>query len=613
MSKLIHILLLVVSNAFIVKPRIILPRNTIIRKYAPRFGEDYSFSELIKKIDGKQINNIFLIERSNDILAIDKSNVNHVVKSTSDLTTILYDKIYHAGINFEVVKSGSNVLTNIGALVGNIIFPLIILYFLFSSARMLQSNPMGGIMSNNQNGNNNMEVVTQTNVTFSYVAGCDEVKEEVMEVVDFIKDSKVYTDIGAKLPKGILLNGPPGTGKTLLARAVAGETNSTFVSISGSQFTELFVGLGASRVRQLFKTAKENKPCIIFIDEIDAIGKKRQSGANFGNDEREQTLNELLTNMDGFDKNDEIVVIGATNRIDSLDDALLRSGRFDRKIYVPLPDKPAREEIAKIHFNNKPLSSDVNLTSVAEITVGFSGADFANLANEAAIQCIRKNRTEIDSSSIEEAYEKILVGLEPKKETRDIETLRSIAYHELGHALLVVHFEEFFDLRKVSIKGTKSGTGGVTLFIPRDKYTYLPTKKYMLARMIVALGGRAAEIVMNECLDDKIGKSTNGYFNDFNDLDISTGAYQDIKEVKRLANEYVKEYGFGDAIYPINDGWESDNTKEDIDSYIVNLIDFALYTAKDILKNQIEYIYELTEILLEKKEIDMRNMTIVKK
>ena len=362
-------------------------------------------------------------------------------------------------------------------------------------------------------------------------------------------------------------------------------------------------------MRQLFKTAKENKPCIIFIDEIDAIGKKRQSGANFGNDEREQTLNELLTNMDGFDKNDEVVVIGATNRIDSLDEALLRSGRFDRKIYVPLPDKPAREEIAKIHFNNKPLSNDVNLTSVAEITGGFSGADFANLANEAAIQSIRKNKTKIDSMSIEKAYEKILVGLEPKKENRDIDTLRSVAYHELGHALLVVHFEEFFDLRKVSIKGTKSGTGGVTLFLPKDKFTYLPTKKYILARMIVALGGRAAEIVMNEGGDER----TDEYFEDFDDLDISTGAYQDIQEVKKLATDYVKNFGFGDAIYPVNDGWESDTTKDDIDSYIVNLIDFALYTAKDILKNQIVYIYELIEILLEEKEIDMRTRKIVKK
>ena len=607
MAKCLTFLLLVVSNAFIVKPSSLLHRNRIIRKYSPSFGEEYSFSELIKKIDNKQISNVFLIERSNDLLAIDKHAVNHVVKSTSDLTSIVYDKIYNAGINFEVIKTGSNILTNIGAFVGNILFPGIILYFLFSSARTLQQG--SAMMPNNMNNNkNNMELIRETNVTFADVAGCDEVKEEVMEVVDYIKNSDNYNNIGAKLPKGILLNGPPGTGKTLLARAVAGETNSTFISIGGSQFTELFVGLGASRVRQLFKTAKENKPCIIFIDEIDAIGKMRQSGANFGNDEREQTLNELLTNMDGFDKNEEIVVIAATNRLDSLDEALLRSGRFDRKIYVPLPDKQAREEIANIHFNNKPLSKDVNLTSIAEITVGFSGADFANLANEAAIQSIRKNKTEIDSSSIEEAYEKILIGLEPKKETRDIETLRSVAYHELGHALLVVHFEEFFDLRKVSIKGTKSGTGGVTLFTPKDKYTYMPTKKYLLSRMIVALGGRAAEIIMNEGYN----LTTNEYFEDFTDLDISTGAYQDIKEVKRLASEYVKEYGFGDAIYPISDGFESDNTREDVDTYIVNIIDFALHTAKEILRNQRQYIYELTEILLEEKEIDMRTRKIKK-
>lgn len=608
MANFFTCLLLVVSNAFVVRPSSFIPRKTITRRFAPGFGEEYSFSELIKKIDGKQISNVFLIERSNDLLAIDKHHVNHVVKSTSGLTNILFDKIYNAGINFEVVKTGSNALNNIAGLVGNIIFPAVILYFLFSSARVIQQQNGGGIM-NNPSGKNNMELVKQTNVTFADVAGCDEVKEEVMEVVDYIKNSEIYDEIGAKLPKGILLNGPPGTGKTLLARAVAGETNSTFISISGSQFAELFVGLGASRVRQLFKTAKENKPCIIFIDEIDAIGKQRQSGANFGNDEREQTLNELLTNMDGFDKNEEIVVIAATNRMDTLDNALLRAGRFDRKIYVPLPDKPAREEIAKIHFNNKPLSDDVNLTTISEITVGFSGADFANLANEAAIQSIRKNKTEIDAKSIEEAYEKILIGLEPKEETRSIETLRSVAYHELGHALLVVHFEEFFDLRKVSIKGTKSGTGGVTLFIPKDKYTYMPTKKYILARMIVAMGGRAAETVMNEGYDS----GSNEYFEDFSDLDVSIGAYKDIEEVKRLATEYVKEYGFGDAIYPISDGRESDNSKENMDTYIVNLIDFALDTAKEILRNQRQYMYELSEILLEEKEIDMRTRKIIKK
>ena len=608
MAKILTCLLLVVSNAFVVKPSSFLPRQNIMRKFTPTFGEDYSFSELIKKIDGKQISNVFLIERSNDLLAIDKHQVNHVVKSTSELTNILFDKIYNAGINFEVVKTGSNALNNIAGLVGNIIFPAVILYFLFSSARVIQQQNGGGLM-NNPTGKNNMELVKETNVTFADVAGCDEVKEEVMEVVDYIKNSEMYDEIGAKLPKGILLNGPPGTGKTLLARAVAGETNSTFISISGSQFAELFVGLGASRVRQLFKTAKKNKPCIIFIDEIDAIGKQRQSGANFGNDEREQTLNELLTNMDGFDKNEEIVVIAATNRMDTLDNALLRAGRFDRKIYVPLPDKPAREEIAKIHFNNKPLSDDVNLTTISEITVGFSGADFANLANEAAIQSIRKNKTEIDAKSIEEAYEKILIGLEPKEETRSIDTLRSVAYHELGHALLVVHFEEFFDLRKVSIKGTKSGTGGVTLFIPKDKYTYMPTKKYILARMIVAMGGRAAETVMNEGYDS----GSNEYFENFSDLDVSTGAYKDIQEVKRLATEYVKEYGFGDAIYPISDGRESDNSKENMDTYIVNLIDFALDTAKEILRNQRQYMYELSEILLEEKEIDMRTRKIIKK
>tara|TARA_B100000401_G_scaffold104308_3_gene67602 strand:- start:1230 stop:3062 length:1833 start_codon:yes stop_codon:yes gene_type:complete len=607
MKRILLLAILNIVTSFNINTPSSYTRNIKLRQTpgGVELGAPYTFSQLVNTIDERKISDILLIDNRNDIVAFDNDKIGHFVKSTSQFTNLIFEKALKYNINFEVMKPEPNAFSSFGGFISNIVFPGFIIYLLVSSLRFIRG---GGLPSNINPNENKMEIVKDTGVTFDDVAGCDEVKTEVMEIVDYINNSDKYEALGAKLPKGILLNGPPGTGKTLLARAIAGETGANFISISGSQFSELFVGLGASRVRQLFKTARENMPCIIFIDEIDAIGKKRQSGINFGNDEREQTLNELLTNMDGFEKNDEIVVVGATNIIDSLDDALLRSGRFDRKIYVPLPDKPARKDIANIHFKNKPLANDVNLTTIATITSGFSGADFANLANEAAIQSVRANKTLIDKDSIEEAYEKMVVGLVTKEDKRDSDVLTQVAYHELGHALVVDHFYEFFDLRKISIKGTKSGIGGVTMFTVKEKFNYLPTKKFMLAKMIVAMGGRAGELVMSD-EDEKLGIESD-YFAKFEDLDISTGAIQDIREVKQLASDFITEYGFIDSIYPISQDKTSETTKEDIDRNVVSLVNFALHTAIEILKNRVDAMEDLSQYLLLEKEIDMTSEKI---
>ena len=381
---------------------------------------------------------------------------------------------------------------------------------------------------------NNPKLVENVNVTFADVAGIDEAKNELVEIVDFLKAPEKFTSAGAIIPSGALLEGPPGTGKTLLARAVAGEAGVSFISASGSEFIEMFVGVGASRVRKLFELAKENKPCVIFIDEIDAIGRQRGAGINGGNDEREQTLNQILTNMDGFEKSDGIVVLAATNRADILDSALTRPGRFDRKVMVSLPDRYGREEIAKIHFKNKNLANDFNYTNLALLTGGFSGADIANLANEAAIYSVRRNSTNINSQDVMNAFEKTTIGLPNLKETRSDKTLELVAYHEAGHALLVLFFKEFFELQKVTIRANKNGAGGYTLFTPIESATEMPSKKFLLANLIISLGGRAAEIILN---NDVVNTADNYYdneiFNNFDNLYITTGA-------TATYNKYIK-------------------------------------------------------------------------
>ena len=448
----------------------------------------------------------------------------------------------------------------------------------------------------------------EVTTTFEDVAGLDEAKEELEEIVDYLKVPLKYACAGAKIPKGVLLEGPPGTGKTLLARAVAGEAGVSFISASGSEFIEMFVGVGAQRVRNLFEQARENKPCVIFIDEIDAVGGRRGYGFNSGgNDEREQTLNQILTNMDGFDKSDGIIVLAATNRADTLDPALKRSGRFDRKVQVPLPDLYGRKEIAKVHLKNKPNVS-INYDNLATLTQGFSGADLATLANEAALLGVRNNVSVIDDILIQKAFEKMTIGLPKKYDMRSIESKTLVAYHEVGHAMMIQYFSEYFKLQRVTMNANTAGAGGYTLFTPKEFYDEYPTKGFFLAQIIVALGGRAAEIVYFREKNVNVNNNNNNIlhstsyllkeFNEYNDIDITSGASGDIRQANNLIKKYLEL--FENYIVPES---ISDSTQNIIDIRVSELIKECLDKAVNIIIEQKEQFYGFSKKLLEENTI----------
>ena len=368
-------------------------------------------------------------------------------------------------------------------------------------------------------------------VNFEMVAGLDEEKEELEEVVDFLKNPRKYTALGARIPKGLLLEGPPGTGKTLLAKAVAGEAGVPFFSISGSDFVEMFVGVGASRVRDLFENAKKNSPCIVFIDEIDAVARRRGTGMGGGHDEREQTLNQMLVEMDGFGVNEGIIVLAATNRVDILDPAILRPGRFDRKVVVGRPDVKGREEILKVHVKDKPLGEDVDLHRVAQTTSGFTGADLENLMNEAAILSAREDRNFIRQADIDKAFIKIGIGAEKKSKVVSDKDKKITAYHETGHAILFHLLPEVGPVHTVSIIPTGNGAGGYTMPLPERDDLYM-TRRQMLENIMVSLGGRIAEELVFD--------------------DITAGASQDIKQATAIARAMVTQYGMSEKVGMIN-------------------------------------------------------------
>ena len=436
----------------------------------------------------------------------------------------------------------------------------------------------------------------QIQTTFNDVAGLDEAKEELEEIVDFLKNPFKYGFAGAKIPKGVLLEGPPGTGKTLLARAVAGEAGVAFISASGSEFIEMFVGVGAQRVRNLFKQAQENKPCVIFIDEIDAVGGKRGYGFNSGgNDEREQTLNQILTNMDGFTIDTGIIVLAATNRADTLDPALKRSGRFDRKVTVPLPDLRGRQEIAKVHFKNKP-NVTLDFGNLAELTAGFSGADLATLANEAALLKVRTNNTEINNELALKAFEKMTIGLPKKYESRSKPVLELVACHEIGHTMMVQYFNTYFNLQRVTLNANTAGAGGYTLFTPKNEYAEYQTKGFYIAQIIVALGGRAAEIVyFKNKNNNNITLTKNNYkeFKTYSNIDITTGASGDIRQANNLAKKYLEL--FENYIVPES---ISDSTQNTIEIRVSELISECLYKAVKIIEDNIGDFHRLNKELL---------------
>jgi len=437
--------------------------------------------------------------------------------------------------------------------------------------------------------------IFQQNTTFADWAGSPEVLQECREVVSFLKDTEAYTAMGASLPKGILLEGLPGTGKTLLARAIAGEAGTGFISMAGSEFVQMFVGLGAMRVRQLFAEARKNKPCILFIDEIDAIGRKRSNAANMGgNEEREQTLNQLLSEMDGFAGNEGVVVIAATNRRDVLDDALLRPGRFDRIINVPLPDRPSRLRILQTHARNKPLDLVADQwEEVADQTDGFSGADLRNLLNEAAILSVRQNVSTISLHTIVDSAEKLLVGIRKEIDTRsDTQRLR-VALHEAGHALVCQAFPDCFQLRKVSIQETYSGAGGYTLYDLKPDARQLPTRDVLKKRLRVLLGGRAAESLI--------------YGIDH----VSTGASEDLRQASELCRSMIETYGLGNGLHNIvrpSSSPISDQLATSIDDEIMTLVREAYQDAFRILRDNRNLLQTMANHLLALRILQMEDL-----
>lgn len=435
-------------------------------------------------------------------------------------------------------------------------------------------------------------------VTFAQVAGLKEEKEELEEIVDFLKEPGKYTGVGARIPKGVLLEGPPGTGKTLLAKAVAGEAGVPFFSISGSDFVEMFVGVGASRVRDLFEEAKHNAPCIVFIDEIDAVARRRGTGMGGGHDEREQTLNQLLVEMDGFGVNEGIIVMAATNRVDILDPAILRPGRFDRKVAVGTPDIGGREEILKVHAKNKPLGDDVNLQQIAQTTAGFTGADLENLLNEAAIIAAKENRSFIANKDVKRAFVKVGIGAEKKSRIISDKEKKITAYHEAGHAILFHVLPDVGPVYTVSIIPTGVGAAGYTMPLP-EKDEMFATKSRMLQDIMVSLGGRIAEEII-------FG-------------DITTGASSDIKKATKTARRMVTRYGMSDNIGVIcydDDDDEvfigkdlahakahSEEISGEIDKEVKHIIDDCYTKAKDIILQHEDVLHSCAQLLLEKEKI----------
>lgn len=501
--------------------------------------------------------------------------------------------------SFKIKTSTDPASSTILAIIVNIV-PIVILVgvaFFFISRQMNSANKSMDFGKSRAKLNEDRK-----KVTFNEVAGLKEEKEEVQELIDFLKDPKKFQKLGARIPKGVLLVGPPGTGKTLLARAVAGEANVPFYFISGSDFVELFVGVGASRVRDMFKQAKHNAPCLIFIDEIDAVGRQRGSGIGGGHDEREQTLNQLLTEMDGFGENEGIIIIAATNRLDVLDPALLRPGRFDRQVQVNLPDKKGREEILGVHARNKIFAKGVNLSNIANRTVGFSGADLENLLNEAALLAVRKNKKSITMSEIDEAHDRVLMGPAKKSKKYTEEEKKLVAYHEAGHAVLGIKLDGANDVQKITII-PRGYAGGYTMMLPKEE-KFTATKKELIERIIGLMGGRVAEeLVFNE---------------------ITTGAHNDFEQATKIARAMVTEYGMSPlgpmqleqqegSVFLGRDYNKSRNFSSqvafEIDQEMRKIIDDCYKEAIRIIKNERKLLDLIANTLLEcetitKEQID---------
>ena len=559
--------------------------------------EDYTRAEFIADLDAGNVSEIVIQpngEAPTGYLEIQmKNGLNHKLYATdiTELETLVREYGFDPVVND--IERENWFLTYMLPMLA----VLAVGVFLFMMMNAQQAGGGNGKMMNFGKSRAKMSMGDKS-VTFAQVAGLKEEKEELEEIVDFLKEPGKYTGVGARIPKGVLLEGPPGTGKTLLAKAVAGEAGVPFFSISGSDFVEMFVGVGASRVRDLFEEAKHNAPCIVFIDEIDAVARRRGTGMGGGHDEREQTLNQLLVEMDGFGVNEGIIVMAATNRVDILDPAILRPGRFDRKVAVGTPDVGGREEILKVHAKNKPLGDDVNLQQLAQTTAGFTGADLENLLNEAAIIAAKENRSFIANKDVKRAFVKVGIGAEKKSRIISDKEKKITAYHEAGHAILFHVLPDVGPVYSVSIIPTGSA-GGYTMPLP-EKDEMFNTKGKMLQDITVALGGRVAE---EEVFDD-----------------ITTGASQDIKQATGLAKSMVTKFGMSEAVGLIN--YDDDNNEvfigrdlahtargygegvaTVIDQEVKRIIDECYDRARHIIRKYDDVLHACADLLLEKEKI----------
>ncbi len=569
----------------------------------PQSREVLKYSEFIKRVENNQIERVSL---SGDRSQARVPNPNGGAPLTVNLPNDpqLINILSQNGVDISVQPQNNEGFWF--RALSSLFFPILLLAGLFFLLRRAQSGP-GSQAMNFGKSKARVQMEPQTQVTFGDVAGIEQAKLELNEVVDFLKNADRFTAVGAKIPKGVLLVGPPGTGKTLLARAVAGEAGVPFFSISGSEFVEMFVGVGASRVRDLFEQAKANAPCIVFIDEIDAVGRQRGAGLGGGNDEREQTLNQLLTEMDGFEGNTGIIIIAATNRPDVLDAALLRPGRFDRQVVVDRPDYAGRQEILKVHARGKTLSPDVDLDKIARRTPGFTGADLSNLLNEAAILAARRNLTEISMDEVNDAIDRVLAGPEKKDRVMSEKRKTLVAYHEAGHALVGALMPDYDPVQKISII-PRGRAGGLTWFTPSEDRmeSGLYSRSYLQNQMAVALGGRLAEEII------------------FGEEEVTTGASNDLQQVARVARQMVTRFGMSDRLGPIALGRQqgniflgrdiasdrdfSDETASAIDEEVRNLVEQAYRRAKDVLVNNRHILDQLAQMLIEKETVDAEEL-----
>jgi len=583
---LLVIVMIAVGTAFLDRPD---PAN------APR---TLRYSDFVEAVQDNEVSRVLISPDRGTAQVVENDGRRAVVNLApdKDLLKLLTDH------NVDIAVQPSREPAAWQQAVGSLIFPLLLLGGLFFLLRRAQGGG-GNQAMNFGKSKARLQMEPQTQVTFGDVAGIEGAKLELTEVVDFLKNPDRFTAVGAKIPKGVLLVGPPGTGKTLLAKAVAGEAGVPFFSISGSEFVEMFVGVGASRVRDLFEQAKKSAPCIVFIDEIDAVGRQRGAGLGGGNDEREQTLNQLLTEMDGFEGNTGIIIVAATNRPDVLDAALMRPGRFDRQVVVDRPDYAGRLQILGVHARGKTLAKDVDLDKIARRTPGYTGADLAYLLNEAAILAARRQLTEVAMDEVNDAIERVMAGPEKKDRVMSEKRKRLVAYHEAGHALVGALMPDYDPVQKISII-PRGNAGGLTFFTPSEERmeSGLYSRAYLQNQMAVALGGRVAEEIV------------------YGEDEVTTGASNDLQQVARVARQMVTRFGMSDRLGPVALGRSqggmflgrdiaaerdfSEDTAAAIDEEVSDLVAVAYKRATCVLVDNRSVLDELAEMLVEKETVD---------